>query len=232
MASRQVSNRAKGLSPDLITRTALELIDNEGVGAATMRAIAGRLGVEAMSLYKHVSTRDELLDLVVELIVAELDQDPEVRRDATEGWRDYLTRLARGVRRYALAHPHAFPLVTTRPAEAPWINPPLRSLAWIESMLATLQGEGFSPAESTAAARKRPAKVNFKAFTVLLLESCSLRRVSGARLVYGDCWRTIVTRFRQRVCGCSRSRRPGPGTARRRTGSRSRAAGSASGSGT
>ena len=167
MAARQVSNRAKGLSADLITRTALELIDAEGVGAATMRAIAGRLGVEAMSLYKHVSTRDKLLDLVVELIVAELDQDPEVRSDATDGWRDYLTRLARGVRRYALAHPHAFPLVTTRPAEAPWINPPLRSLAWIESMLTTLQGQGFSDEQVLFAYR------SFNSFLLgyLLMES-------------------------------------------------------------
>ncbi|GAA1743183.1 TetR/AcrR family transcriptional regulator [Aeromicrobium alkaliterrae] len=144
MAQRDVRNRAKGLTPELVARTALELIDDEGVGAASMRAIAARLGVEAMSLYKHVSTRDELLDLVVELVVAELDEDPQVRRDAADGWRDYLSRLARGVRRYALAHPHAFPLVTTRPAEAPWINPPLRSLAWIESMLATLHDAGFS----------------------------------------------------------------------------------------
>lgn len=143
MSRAPEKNRAKGLSPDLIARTTLQLIDDEGVGAATMRAIASRLGVEAMSLYKHVSTRDALLDSVVDLIVAELDNDPEVKRDAADGWRDYLQRLARGVRRYALAHPHAFPLVTTRPAEAPWINPPLRSLAWIESMLGTLRDAGF-----------------------------------------------------------------------------------------
>jgi AcrR family transcriptional regulator len=137
------ARRRKGLSAELVARTALELIDEEGVGAASMRAIASRLGVEAMSLYKHVATRDALLDAVVDLVVAELDRDPEVVRDARDGWRDYLQRLARGVRRYALAHPHAFPLVTTRPAEAPWINPPLRSLPWIESMLSTLQEAGF-----------------------------------------------------------------------------------------
>lgn len=136
-------SRGKGLSAQLVARTTLALIDEQGVGAASMRAIAARLGVEAMSLYKHVPTRDALLDAVAELIVAELDQDPEVKRDASDGWRDYLERLARGVRRYALAHPHAFPLVTTRPAEAPWINPPLRSLAWIESMLSTLADAGF-----------------------------------------------------------------------------------------
>ena len=142
-AQRGATRGRKGLSAELVARTALELIDEEGVGAASMRAIASRLGVEAMSLYKHVATRDALLDAVVDLVVAELDRDPEVVRDARDGWRDYLQRLARGVRRYALAHPHAFPLVTTRPAEAPWINPPLRSLPWIESMLSTLQEAGF-----------------------------------------------------------------------------------------
>lgn len=112
-----------------------------------MRAIAGRLGVEAMSLYKHLRTRDDILDAVVDLIVNELDHDPKVLRSADHGWRDYLSRLAHGVRRYALAHPHAFPLVATRPAEAPWVNPPLRSLAWIESMLSTLAAEGFDDDE-------------------------------------------------------------------------------------
>jgi TetR/AcrR family transcriptional regulator, tetracycline repressor protein len=135
--------RGRGLSPDRIAQVTLELIDEQGAGAASMRAIAARLGVEAMSLYKHVRTRDALLDLVVDRIVDELDRDPEASRDSGNGWRDYLERLARGVRRYAVAHPHAFPLVATRPVQAPWVNPPLRSLAWIESMLATLEGEGF-----------------------------------------------------------------------------------------
>ena len=139
--------RGRGLSRGVIARAALELIDAEGVGSASMRAIGSKLGVEAMSLYKHVATRGELLDAVVDLIVDELDADPQVHRTPEGGWRDYLARLARGVRRYARAHPHAFPLVTTRPAEAPWVNPPLRSLAWIESMLVALQDEGFSDAQ-------------------------------------------------------------------------------------
>lgn len=159
--------RGRGLSAKLIARTTLELIDEQGVGAASMRAIAGRLGVEAMSLYKHVRTRDELLDAVVSLIVDELDLDGEVHRSAEYGWRDYLTRLAYGVRRYALAHPHAFPLVATRPAEAPWVNPPLRSLAWIESLLTTLRGEGFSDEQVLFAYR------SFNSFLLgyLLMES-------------------------------------------------------------
>lgn len=159
--------RGRGLSAERIAQTALELIDERGVGAASMRAIAGRLGVEAMSLYKHIRTRDEILDAVVDLIVDELNRDPEVLRTAENGWRDYLTRLAHGVRRYSLAHPHAFPLVATRPAEAPWVNPPLRSLEWIESMLTTLADEGFDEQQMLFAYR------SFNSFLLgyLLMES-------------------------------------------------------------
>lgn len=65
----------------------------------------------------------------------------------SDGWRDYLRRLAHGVRRLALAHPQVFPLVATRPPSAPWVRPPLRSLRWVESFLETCWlGRGFSAA--------------------------------------------------------------------------------------
>jgi TetR/AcrR family transcriptional regulator, tetracycline repressor protein len=153
MGSGRRGPRGRGLSTERIARMALELIDEQGIGAASMRAIAARLGVEAMSLYKYVATRDELLDAVVDLVVQELDLDPEVSQLSEDGWRTYLNRLAHGVRRYALGHPRAFPLVTTRPAEAPWINPPLRSLAWIESMLSVLVAEGFTEQQALFAYR-------------------------------------------------------------------------------
>ena len=100
-----------------------------------------------MSLYRYVRDRDELLDEVVERIVSELADDPEVQLRPVDGWRPYLTGMAHGVRRYARAHPHAFPLVATRPPDAPWVNPPLRSLRWVEAMLAGLADEGFSDEE-------------------------------------------------------------------------------------
>ncbi len=97
-----------------------------------------------MSLYRYVRDRDELFDAVVERIVNELSDDPEVELRPAGGWRPYLTGMAHGVRRYARAHPHAFPLVATRPPTAPWVNPPLRSLRWVEAMLTGLAAEGFS----------------------------------------------------------------------------------------
>jgi TetR/AcrR family tetracycline transcriptional repressor len=119
-------------------------VDEQGIGAATMRAVSSQLGVRSMSLYRYVQDRDELLDAVVERIVNELSDDPEVQLHPVDGWRPYLTGMAHGVRRYARAHPHAFPLVATRPPAAPWVNPPLRSLRWVEAMLTGLAAEGFT----------------------------------------------------------------------------------------
>jgi AcrR family transcriptional regulator len=109
-----------------------------------MRALAARLGVEAMSLYRHVENRDKLFDAVVDRIVNELSTDDQVPERPEHGWRPYLTDVAHGIRRYARAHPHAFPLVATRPTEAPWINPPLRSVEWIEAFLSALSEQGFT----------------------------------------------------------------------------------------
>jgi AcrR family transcriptional regulator len=134
----------RGLSLDRIVTAALELVDEQGIGAATMRAVSSRLGVRSMSLYRYVRDRDELFDAVVERIVNELADDPDVQLRPVEGWRPYLTGMAHGVRRYARGHPHAFPLVATRPPTAPWVNPPLRSLRWVEAMLTGLAAEGFT----------------------------------------------------------------------------------------
>ena len=138
------SRPGRGLSLDRIVTATLELVDEQGIGAASMRAVSSRLGVRSMSLYRYVQDRDELFDAVVERIVSELGDDPEVQLRPVDGWRPYLAGMAHGVRRYARAHPHAFPLVATRPPAAPWVNPPLRSLRWVEAMLTGLVREGFS----------------------------------------------------------------------------------------
>ena len=164
------SRPGRGLSLDRIVTTTLELVDEQGIGAATMRAVASRLEVRSMSLYRYVEDRDELLDAVVDRIVNELGDDPEVQLRPADGWRPYLTGMAHGVRRYARAHPHAFPLVATRPPGAPWVNPPLRSLRWVESMLSGLADEGFTDEQVLFAYR------TFNSFLLgyLLLETSAM----------------------------------------------------------
>jgi TetR/AcrR family tetracycline transcriptional repressor len=162
--------RREPLSLERIVTAALELIDEQGIGVASMRTVGTRLGVRAMSLYRYVDNREDLFDAVVERIVSELDNDPETAHEPTDGWRPYLAGLARGVRRYAIAHPHAFPLVATRPSASPWVNPPLRSLRWIEALLATLRREGFTDDEVLFAYRS----FNSYLLGFLLLETSAM----------------------------------------------------------
>jgi AcrR family transcriptional regulator len=132
------------LSRERIVAAALDFIDANGLPGLTMRRLGQQLGVEAMALYRYVPSKEELLDAVVESLVADVRNDEVVLDTPRDGWQDFLQRLAHGVRRMALAHPKAFPLVASRPAEAPWLRPPLRSLEWVETFLAGLLDEGFS----------------------------------------------------------------------------------------
>ncbi|MGI8695186.1 MAG: TetR/AcrR family transcriptional regulator [Mycobacteriales bacterium] len=167
--SGSTGSRGRGLSLDSIVATTIELIDDAGLDAASMRGVAARLDVDPMSLYRHVADREDLMDHVVDHVISELAQDPDLL-DAPDGWRDYLARLARGIRRFAVAHPHAFPLIATRPRQAPWAEPPLRSLRWIEAMLSRLVQEGFTVEHVLFAYR------TFNTFLVgfLLLETGSM----------------------------------------------------------
>lgn len=142
-----------GLDRRRVLGAAIELIDSHGLDALTMRRLGAHLGVEAMALYRYVPGREQLLDGVVESVIDELYGDPYVHLSASHGWQDYLQRLGHGVRRIALAHPEVFPLVATRPPEAPWVRPPLRSLRWVESFLDTLIESGFSEEAAVAAYR-------------------------------------------------------------------------------
>lgn len=141
------------LTRERIVAAALDLLDDRGVAAVTMRAVADRVGVKPMSLYRHFADRDRMLDAVVDRVVNELAEDRDVSAGPTSGWRPYLQALARGVRRYARRHPHAFPLVATRPTDAPWLNPPLRSVRWVEAFLTGLLGEGFTDEQALFAYR-------------------------------------------------------------------------------
>ena len=146
VSQRGTLNRRKVLA------AAVQVIDAEGLREFTLKRVAQRFGVDAMALYHYVHSREDLLDGIVELVIDDLYGDPEVHMD-TDDWRDYLIRLAHGVRRIALAHPQVFPLIATRPAAAPWIRPPLRSLRWMESFLDTMSRSNFDDEASVAAYR-------------------------------------------------------------------------------
>ncbi|MET4077400.1 TetR/AcrR family transcriptional regulator C-terminal domain-containing protein [Janibacter sp. UYMM211] len=163
-ASAKGSSKPR-LSRDLVVRSALAYIDAEGAQKLTMRSLGSALGVEAMSLYRHVSGREDLLEAVVAELLRGLEEDLDA--ELSETWQGYLQTFAHVVRRVALDHPLAFPLVATRHPAAPWLRPPLRSLSLVEDFLRTLIGHGFTEGGAVHAYR------SFSSFLLghLLLES-------------------------------------------------------------
>ncbi|MGP5218072.1 TetR/AcrR family transcriptional regulator [Arthrobacter rhombi] len=139
------------MSRELILDTGARFIEKHGLSYLTMRRLGKELGVEAMALYRYVPSREDLLDGIVARVLLELQDDPDVFVHPRQGWQDYLVRLAHGLRKLAMAYPQVFPVIATRPTGAPWIRPPLRSLAWIESFLAALTSSGFSDRQAAEA---------------------------------------------------------------------------------
>jgi TetR/AcrR family tetracycline transcriptional repressor len=130
------------LGRDLIVETAAAQIDRYGVHGLSMRSVSRQLGVEAISLYRYVQGRQDLLEAVITMRLAELRD--RLAGEMGQGWRNYLQALATGARRIAIEHPQTWRLLVTRRPAAPWLRPPLSSLGLVEDLLTTLTGHGFS----------------------------------------------------------------------------------------
>src|SRR4030065_2158494 len=94
------TRRRKPLTRHRVLRAGVALADRHGVDPLTMRRLGGRLGVEAMALYKHVANKDEILDGIAELVVGEI----EIPAPGSE-WRTAMRQGAISARRGVTAHP-------------------------------------------------------------------------------------------------------------------------------
>jgi AcrR family transcriptional regulator len=150
-AEEHIVSQRGSLTRRKVLATAVAVMDAEGLSTFSMRRVAAALGVEAMALYHYVRGREDLLDGVVDLVIEEFN--PPLLSGRSADWRGYLRLSAYGMRHIAHAHPLLFPLVATRPPAAPWVRPPLRSVKWMESFLATLDRSGFSDSASVATYR-------------------------------------------------------------------------------
>lgn len=139
------------LSRDLIVTTALGQIDRLGPTGLSMRSLAQELDVEAMSLYRYVNGKEDLLEGVVALLMEELVAT--LNGESTGRWQAFLQSTAHHVRRITVDHPKAFPLIATRHPAAPWLRPPLRSVEVVDVFLRTLIEQGFSDAQAVGAYR-------------------------------------------------------------------------------
>jgi AcrR family transcriptional regulator len=98
---RKAAPSRQPLTQDLVVETAIGILDAEGLEAVTMRRVAQELGTGPASLYAHVSDKQELRELMLDRVAAEirLPEEPDPAR-----WREQLKEVAMEIRRVYTSH--------------------------------------------------------------------------------------------------------------------------------
>jgi AcrR family transcriptional regulator len=131
MAQQQARRRDR-LNRDRVLRAAVALAD-QAVDVPSMRTLAQKLGVVPMALYKHVASKDELLDGMVDLVFAEV----EFPTSGTD-WKTAMRQRAISMRQALLRHPWAVGLMESR------MRPGPADLRHHNAVMACLRETGFS----------------------------------------------------------------------------------------
>jgi AcrR family transcriptional regulator len=127
-------DRRPQLTRQRVVAEALAVIAHDGAQALTMRRLAARLGVVPGALYHHVGNKQQLQDLVLDGVLAEVD----VHLDLSLPWTEQLKVLAHRLRRVLERHPGVAGILKTRDPLGP------HSLALAEALLGPLQAAGFA----------------------------------------------------------------------------------------
>ena len=120
------------LTRERILHAAIEVADQNGIEALTMRRLGHRLGVEAMSLYNHVEDKNDILDGVVELIAAQFEVptgDPD--------WKTSIRCSVISVHEVLVRHPWASSIIESRARAGPV------RLRLLDAQVRALTGAGF-----------------------------------------------------------------------------------------
>jgi AcrR family transcriptional regulator len=113
--NRSTEPRPAGLSRETIVAAALEIADEEGLEAVSIRRVATRLEARPMSLYSHIEHKGELVDLMIDEAMGEALLPGEVPAD----WREALRQIAQRTRAAARAHPWMIATAFRRPLLGP-----------------------------------------------------------------------------------------------------------------
>lgn len=132
----------RGLTVPRIVDAAIGIAANEGLGAVSMNRVASELGTAAMSLYRYVSGKDELIALMVDSASGTPPEPPDEER----GWRPALAHWATALLSVYQKHPW----LTHVPVSGPPILP--NGLAWFERGLRCLAGTGLAEDEKVGVA--------------------------------------------------------------------------------
>jgi AcrR family transcriptional regulator len=128
------------LSRERVLRGAVAVADASGIGALTMRSLARELGVKPMSLYHHVTSKDEILDGIVDLVFSEIELP-----SASGDWQSEMRRRAISTRRALRRHSWAIGLMESR------ANPGPGTLRHHDATIGALREAGFSVAATAHA---------------------------------------------------------------------------------
>jgi AcrR family transcriptional regulator len=133
MAQPGGSARRELLSTERVLRAAVGLADDAGLEALSMRHLAQELGVVPMALYKHVASKEELLDGMVNVIVAEIDPPAD-----GAGWKDAVRQRVLSARQSLLRHRWAPQVIESRRQATPVV------LDYMDSLIGMFRAGGFS----------------------------------------------------------------------------------------
>jgi AcrR family transcriptional regulator len=132
-SARSSTEPREPLSRDRVLRAGVAFADQYGVSLLSMRKLGDALGVEAMSLYNHVTNKDELLDGMVDLVFGEIALPP-----GGAGWKTAMRDRAISARRALARHPWAITLMSTRTSPGP------ATLRHHNAVIGCLRSGGFS----------------------------------------------------------------------------------------
>ena len=127
------SDRRTTLTRRRVLETAIDLADRDGIESVSMRRLGLELGVEAMSLYTHVRSKDDLLDGMVDTVMGRV-----VVSRSRGGWKMQMRRTVLASRDVLLRHPWAPAIIETRAAPGPAI------LRHYDTVIGILRGGGLS----------------------------------------------------------------------------------------
>jgi AcrR family transcriptional regulator len=131
-AAARKARPEKALSRERILEAAVQLADRGGIDSLSMRRLGQDLGVDPMSLYNHVRDKDDLLDGMVDAVVAEIES-AEVATD----WKSALRETILKARRTLLRHPWAARVIESRADPSP------ATLRHMERVMEIIRSGGF-----------------------------------------------------------------------------------------
>ncbi len=139
-----------GLSVEKIAAAAIRIADEEGLEALSMHHVAGRLGYTAMSLYRYVPSKEQLVDVVYDRALGPPPAAGHTERaaaddagapDAARDWRAEVHSWVRSMLAVYQQHPWLLDITTSSPPLGP------NQLAWLEALLQAVSGIGLTNEE-------------------------------------------------------------------------------------